>query len=71
MMCAFVKGPVRLMQGVKIADSFLQSVPNLFRFIILSLPIWFYIWLSNNFSNPTSKNGETGRFHRSLLKESF
>ena len=33
------KGPVKLMQRVKIAHSFLQSVSNLFHFIILSLPI--------------------------------
>ena len=26
-----------------------------------------YIWLSKNFSKPTSKNGEIGRFDRSLL----
>ena len=33
------KGPVELFQRVKIAHSFLQSVSNLFHFIILSLPI--------------------------------
>ena len=31
------KGPVKLMQRVKIAHSFLQSVSNQFRVIILSL----------------------------------
>ena len=40
------------------AHSFSQTVSNLFHFIILSLPMWFYIWLSKNFSKPTSKNGE-------------
>ena len=30
------KGPVKLIQRVKIAHSFLQSVSNLFHFIILS-----------------------------------
>ena len=33
------KGPVKLIQRVKIAHSFLQSVSNLFHFIILSLPM--------------------------------
>ena len=33
------KGPVKLIQRVKIAQSFLQSVSNLFHFIILSLPM--------------------------------
>ena len=32
-------GPVQLIQWVKIAHSFLQSVSNLFHFIILSLPM--------------------------------
>ena len=44
---------------------------NLFHFIILSLPMQFYIWLPKNFSELTSKNGEIGRFSRSLLIESF
>ena len=48
------------------------AVSNLFHFIILSLPrMLFYIWLSKNFSKPTSKNGEIGHFYRSLLTESF
>ena len=34
-----VKGPMKLMQWVKLAHSFLQSVSNLFHFIILSLLI--------------------------------
>ena len=34
-----VKEPVKLMQQVKIAHSFLQSVSHLFHFIILSLPV--------------------------------
>ena len=36
----------------KIAES------NLFHVIILSFTMYFYIWLSKNFSKPTSKNGE-------------
>ena len=34
----FAKGPVKLMQRVKIAHSFLQYVSNQFRVIISSLP---------------------------------
>ena len=59
----FKKGPARLIQRVKIAHPFLQSVSSLFHSIILSLPAWFYIWLSNNVSEPTTKNGEIGRFN--------
>ena len=33
------KGPVKLMQRVKIAHLFLQYVSNLFHSIILSLPV--------------------------------
>ena len=33
------KGPMKLMQWVKIAYSFLQPMSNLFHFIILSLPM--------------------------------
>ena len=33
------KGPVKLMQRVKIAHSFLQSMSNQFHFIILSWPM--------------------------------
>ena len=33
------KGPLKLIQGVKIAHSFLQFVSNPFYFIILSLPM--------------------------------
>ena len=33
------KGPVKLMQQLKVAHSFLQSVSNQFHFIILSLPM--------------------------------
>ena len=33
------KGPVKLIQRVKIAHSFLRSVSNQFHFIILSLPM--------------------------------
>ena len=50
---------MELIQRVKIAYSFEQSVSNLFHFITLSLPMYFYIWLSKNFLKPTSKNGET------------
>ena len=62
---------MKLMQWVKIAHSFLQSVLNLFHFSILSLPTSFYICLSKNSSKPVSKNGEIGRLIRSLLIESF
>ena len=48
------KGPVNLIKRVKIAHSFLQSASNQFHFIILSLPMKFYIWLPKNFSDPTS-----------------
>ena len=65
-----VKGPVKLMQREKIALSYLQSLSNMFHFVILGLPIWFYIRLSKDFSKLTSKNGEIDRFHRSLLIES-
>ena len=58
---ALRRGPVKLIQQVKITHSFLQSVSNLFYFIVLSLATLFYIWLSKNFSKPTSKNGEIGR----------
>ena len=33
------KGPLKLIKWIKIAHSFLQSLSNLFHFIILSLPI--------------------------------
>ena len=58
-----IKGSVKLMQRVKIAHSFLQSVSYLFHFITLSLPMKFYIWLSKKFSKPTFKIGEIGRFN--------
>ena len=61
------KGPVKLILRVKIAHSFSQSVSNLFHFIILSL----YIWVSKDSSEPTSKNGEIGRFNRSSLIEAI
>ena len=56
------KGSVKLIQRVKIGHSFLQPISNLFHYIILGLPLWFYIWLSKNFSKCTSKNGEMGHF---------
>ena len=65
------KGPVKLIQRVKIAHSFLQSVSNLFHFIILSFATYFCTWLSKNFSRPASKNGEICRFNRSPLVKSF
>ena len=65
------KGPVKLIKRVKIALSFLQSVSDQFHIIILSFPMYFYKWVSKNFSKPTSINGETCRFNRSVLKESF
>ena len=49
---------MKLIQRVKIAHSFLQSVSNQFHFIISNLPMWFYICLSKNFLDPASKNGE-------------
>ena len=52
-------------------SSLLQYVSHMFQFIILGLPMYFYIWLSKNFSKPTSKSGEIGHFNRSLLIESF
>ena len=60
---SYFKGPVKLIQQIKIAHSFPQFVSNLFHFMILSLPMYFYIWLSKNFSKPTPKNGEIGRFN--------
>ena len=48
---------------VKIAHSFLQSVSNLFYFIILNLPIYSYIWLLKIFSKLTSNNREIGLFN--------
>ena len=55
-----LEGPVKLIQQVKIvAHSFFKSVSNLFHFIILSLPMYFYIWLSKNFSKPISKHRDS------------
>ena len=62
---------VKLIKWVKIAHSLLQSVSDQFHVIILSLPMQFYKWLSNNFSKPKSKNGEIGHLNQSLLRESF
>ena len=66
------KGPVKLMQRVKIARSFLQSVSNQFHvgyhvklaYVILQMAV-------KEFLKPTSKNGEIGCFNRSLLMEAF
>ena len=58
-----LRRPVKLIQRVKIAHSFLQSVSNLFHFIILSLPMSFCIRLSKNFLELTSKTGEIDRFN--------
>ena len=49
------RGSVKLIQGVKIAHSFLQPVSNLFHSIILSLPLQFCLWLSKNFRNSPLK----------------
>ena len=57
------KGPVKLIKRVKIAHSFLQSVSNQFHFIILSLPMQVYKWLSKNFLKPTSKHEDIGHFN--------
>ena len=57
------KGPVKLFHRVKIAHSFLQSVSNLFHFIIFILPMYFYTWPSENFSKATSRNGKIDRFN--------
>ena len=43
---------MKLIQRVNIAHSFVQSVHNLFHFIVLSLPMR----LSKNFSKPSSKS---------------
>ena len=51
----FYKGPVRLMQRVKIAHSFLQSVSNQFHVIILSFSS---VVLQMPVKEPISKNGE-------------
>ena len=45
-----VKVPVKIIHLVKIAHSLLQSMSNLSDFMISSLLMWFYIWLSKNFS---------------------
>ena len=59
----FVKVPVKLIKSVKIAHSFLLSVPDQFHVIILNLPMQFYKWLSKNFSKPTYKTGHMGHFN--------
>ena len=64
-------GPVKLLPRVKIARLFLQSVSNLFHFIILSLLMNFNIWLSKNLLKHTFKIEDIGRFNQSLLIESF
>ena len=43
------KGPVKLINRIKIAHLSLQFVSNQFYFIVLILPMWFYKWLSKNF----------------------
>ena len=60
------KGPVKLMQHVKIAHSFLQFVSHQFKlaYVVLNIAV-------KNFLKPTSKNVEMGRFNPSLLAESF
>ena len=53
----------KTLQRVKYLIDVLQSESSLFRFIILNLPLQSYIWLSKNFSKPTSKNEERGCFN--------
>ena len=60
---------VKLIQRVKIVHLFLQFALNLFHFIILSFLVLHMA--VKNFLKPTSKNGEIGRFNRSLLVEPF
>ena len=62
---------MKLMQRVETAHSFLQSVFNLSHVIILSLPMYFYIWLSKISLKPIFQNGEIGRFNQCLHVESF
>ena len=53
------------MQWMKIAHSFLRSVSD---------PLYHFklaYEMSKNFFEPTSKNGEIGRFNWYLLMESF
>ena len=65
----FFKGPVKLMQRVKITHSFLvcvESVPlHYFKLVYVVLHM-----AARNFSKHTSIN-ETGCFNWSLLTESF
>ena len=57
------KGPVKVIKGVKIAHSFLQSVRSVPRYRFKLAYVILQIWLSKNFSGPTSKNGDMGRFN--------
>ena len=60
------KGHFKLIKRVKIAHSFLQSGSDQFHVMILSLPMYFYKWLSKNFSKPTSKNGDMGHWKAAI-----
>ena len=62
------KGPVKLIQQIKTAHSFLQLVSNLFHFYHFKLA---YVVLHIAALKPISKNGEIGCFNQSLLIESF
>ena len=55
--CNNCKGPVKLIKRVKVAHSFLVCVKSFHRY---HFKLAFVIF-RNNFSKPTSKNGEIGR----------
>ena len=55
-----IKGPVKLIQQVKTARSFLKSVSNQFRFVILSFPICSSTYACERI---TFKYGEIGHFN--------
>ena len=71
MLLIFDKGPVRLMQRVEIAHSFLRSVSGQFHVVILGLPVCFCASLSGNLSKPAAGNREIGSFNQFLLIEPF
>ena len=55
-----LKGPVKLIQRVKIAHSFSQSVSNLFHFVTLSMPmthayVVLHTAVKDLFGNPSLK----------------
>ena len=65
------KGPVTLIQWVKIAHSFLQSASDQFLIIILRLAYVILQTAVKEFFETHFQNGEIGRFNRSLFIESF